>query len=124
LAHSGNVSTLYGHLSRFARNVHLGSHVQQGEVIAYVGMTGLATGPHLHYEYLIDGVHKNPEIVHLPGAEPLRAEAMQQFQLAAAPLLARLTPPPAGSAPGSTAVAAVPAPPGPGAAAGAKRSAR
>jgi murein DD-endopeptidase MepM/ murein hydrolase activator NlpD len=123
LAHGGNVSTLYGHLSRFARNVHVGSHVQQGEIIAYVGMTGLATGPHLHYEYLIDGVHKNPEIVHLPGAEPLRADAMQQFQLATAPLLAQLTVPPAGSVPaGSRAVAAAPLVPGVDA--NAKRSAR
>ena len=93
LAHGGNVSTLYGHLSRFASNVHVGSHVRQGEVIAYVGMTGLATGPHLHYEYLIDGVHKDPQTVHLPGAEPLRADAMLQFQQATAPLLAQLTPP-------------------------------
>ncbi len=123
LAHGGNVSTLYGHLSRFARNVHVGSHVQQGEIIAYVGMTGLATGPHLHYEYLIDGVHKNPEIVHLPGAEPLRADAMQQFQLATAPLLAQLTVPPPGSVPaGSRAVAAAPLVPGVDA--NAKRSAR
>ncbi len=47
LSHSNNVSTLYGHMSRFARNIRVGSHVQQGEVIGYVGMTGLATGPHL-----------------------------------------------------------------------------
>ena len=90
LTHGGGVSTLYGHLSRFARNVRPGSHVQQGEIIAYVGMTGLATGPHLHYEYLIDGVHKDPQTVHLPGAEPLHADALQQFQLATAPLLAQL----------------------------------
>jgi len=111
LAHGGNVSTLYGHLSRFARNVHVGSHVQQGEVIAYVGMTGLATGPHLHYEYLIDGVHKDPQTVHLPGAEPLRADAMREFQLAAAPLLAELATPPASSTPLVQAPAAA-APPG------------
>jgi murein DD-endopeptidase MepM/ murein hydrolase activator NlpD len=90
LTHGGGVATLYGHLSRFARNVHAGSHVQQGEVIAYVGMTGLATGPHLHYEYLIDGVHKDPQPVRLPGAEPLRADALQQFRLATSSLLAQL----------------------------------
>ncbi len=94
LAHGANISTLYGHMSRFARNVHAGSHVQQGETIGYVGMTGLATGPHLHYEYLIDGVHKNPQTVHLPGAEPLRAELLQQFKLATAPLLSSLDPAP------------------------------
>ncbi len=93
IAHGGNVSTLYGHMSRFARNVRLGTHVEQGEVIGYVGMTGLATGPHLHYEYLVNGVHKNPQTVQLPGAEPLRAEALQSFRDAAAPLLADLAQP-------------------------------
>jgi hypothetical protein len=91
LAHTSSVSTLYGHMSRFARNVHMGSHVQQGEVIGYVGMTGLATGPHLHYEYLVNGVHKNPQTVQLPGAEALRAEALQKFRGAVAPLLAGLS---------------------------------
>jgi murein DD-endopeptidase MepM/ murein hydrolase activator NlpD len=91
LAHTSSVSTLYGHMSRFARNVHMGSHVQQGEVIGYVGMTGLATGPHLHYEYLVNGVHKNPQTVQLPGAEALRADALQKFRGAVAPLLAGLS---------------------------------
>ncbi len=90
LTHGANVSTLYGHMSRFARNIHLGSKVQQGEVIGYVGMTGLATGPHLHYEYLIAGVHRNPQTVQLPGAEPLRAQDLQKFREASAPLLASL----------------------------------
>ncbi|MEP6883485.1 MAG: peptidoglycan DD-metalloendopeptidase family protein [Gammaproteobacteria bacterium] len=93
LAHTSSVSTLYGHMSRFARNVRIGSHVQQGDVIGYVGMTGLATGPHLHYEYLVNGVHKNPQTVQLPGAEPLRAEALQTFRGTTASLLADLTPP-------------------------------
>ncbi len=92
LAHTSSVSTLYGHMSRFARNVRTGSHVQQGDIIGYVGMTGLATGPHLHYEYLVNGVHKNPQTVQLPGAEPLRAEALQKFRGAVAPLLADLSP--------------------------------
>jgi len=90
LAHDHSVSTLYGHLSRFARNVRVGTHVKQGDVIAYVGMTGLATGPHLHYEYLVNGVHKDPQTVHLAGAEPLHAEALRKFRDAAAPLLAAL----------------------------------
>ncbi len=109
LAHGSNISTLYGHMSRFAHNLHTGSHVQQGETIGYVGMTGLATGPHLHYEYLIDGVHKNPQTVHLPGAEPLRAELLQQFKLATAPLLSSLDPPPR-DAPSAGLPAASPAP--------------
>jgi murein DD-endopeptidase MepM/ murein hydrolase activator NlpD len=93
LAHSNSVSTLYGHLSRFAKNLKVGSRVNQGEVIGYVGMTGLATGPHLHYEYLMNGVHMNPQTVRLPGALPLRAESLRRFRDAAAPLLGNLDPP-------------------------------
>jgi murein DD-endopeptidase MepM/ murein hydrolase activator NlpD len=55
-------------------------------------MTGLATGPHLHYEYLTNGVHRNPQTVQLPGAEPLRAEALKRFRDVAAPLIAGLSP--------------------------------
>jgi murein DD-endopeptidase MepM/ murein hydrolase activator NlpD len=93
IAHGGEVSTLYGHMSRFARNMHVGTHVQQGEVIGYVGMTGLATGPHLHYEFLMGGVHKNPQTVQLPGAEPLRAADLEKFRAASAPLIAALSAP-------------------------------
>ncbi len=110
LSHSNSVSTLYGHLSRFANNLRVGMHVQQGEVIGFVGMTGLATGPHLHYEYLVDGVHKNPQTVQLPGAEALRAEALQRFLSASAPLMARLEPPPAPASAANLPVAANGAP--------------
>jgi murein DD-endopeptidase MepM/ murein hydrolase activator NlpD len=106
LTHGSNVSTLYGHLSRFARNVHVGTHVQQGDVIGYVGMTGLATGPHLHYEYLTNGVHRNPQTVQLPGAEPLHAEALQRFRALAAPLIAGLQPPRAAAPTAATGTAA------------------
>ena len=105
LTHSNSVATLYGHMSRFAKNLHLGSHVNQGEIIGYVGMTGLATGPHLHYEYLMHGVHMNPQTVRLPGAEPLPADSLAKFRSAAAPLLADLsattTAEPTASAPSS-----------------------
>ena len=93
LSHGANISTLYGHMSRFARDMHVGTRVQQGDVIGYVGMTGLATGPHLHYEYLTGGVHRNPQTVQLPGAEPLRAQDLQRFRDIAAPLLSSLSPP-------------------------------
>ena len=114
LSHGANISTLYGHMSRFARNIHVGTRVQQGEVIGYVGMTGLATGPHLHYEFLTNGVHRNPQTVQLPGAEPLRAQDLQRFRDMAAPLLADLAPPPQPAA----AVAGIAASPGAAPAAG------
>jgi murein DD-endopeptidase MepM/ murein hydrolase activator NlpD len=110
LAHNNSVSTLYGHMSRFAKSLKVGSHVNQGEVIGYVGMTGLATGPHLHYEYLMNGVHMNPQTVRLPGALPLRADSLGRFRDAAAPLLGSLDPP-ATQAPAAPPVAATQAPP-------------
>ena len=110
LAHGSNVSTLYGHMSRFARNMHVGTRVQQGDVIGYVGMTGLATGPHLHYEYLMNGVHKNPQTVQLPGAEPLHADALQRFRSLAAPLIADLSPPAAPAVVAGAAATGVAAP--------------
>ena len=89
LQHSGNVTTLYGHLSRFGGHAY-GSRVRQGDVIAYVGSTGLATAPHLHYEYRKNGVHLNPRTVILPNAEPLRGQALTAFQATSEPLLQRL----------------------------------
>jgi murein DD-endopeptidase MepM/ murein hydrolase activator NlpD len=101
LAHNNSVSTLYGHMSRFAKHIRVGNRVQQGDVIGYVGMTGLATGPHLHYEYLVNGVHKNPQTVQLAGAEALRAAALEKFRGQVAPLLADLpSSPPAPAAAG------------------------
>lgn len=85
LQHGGNITTLYGHLSRFA-NARVGARVQQGDIIGYVGMTGLATGPHLHYEYRVNGVHRNPRTVALPPAEPVPPEHQAEFRLATEPL--------------------------------------
>ena len=93
IEHSRSITTVYGHLSRFARGTHAGAHVNQGEVIAYVGMTGLATGPHLHYEYRVDGVFKNPQTVPLPDASPIEARFREDFLAKSAPLLATLAPP-------------------------------
>jgi murein DD-endopeptidase MepM/ murein hydrolase activator NlpD len=93
IEHSASVVTVYGHLSRFAHDTHVGAHVTQGTVIAFVGMTGLATGPHLHYEYRVNGVFKNPQTVDLPGAAPIDARWRDDFNSHAAPLLATLDPP-------------------------------
>ena len=72
LAHTQqHLDALRPYVAVRAQYLHVGSHVQQGDVIGYVGMTGLATGPHLHYEYLMNGVHMDPQTVKLPGAEPL-----------------------------------------------------
>jgi murein DD-endopeptidase MepM/ murein hydrolase activator NlpD len=91
--HSRGIVTVYGHLSRFASGIRVGRHVQQGEVIAYVGMTGLATGPHLHYEYRVNGVHQNPATVPLPAAVPIEGELREDFLAKTRPLLAPLEAP-------------------------------
>ena len=93
LTHSNGVTTLYGHMSRYARGLAVGDRVAQGEVIGYVGMTGLATGPHVHYEYRVNGVHKNPARVTMPKADPIPANLMEDFLVKTAPLLARLDTP-------------------------------
>lgn len=90
LQHGPRYSTLYGHLSRFARGLHAGGRVHQGQIIGYVGMTGLATGPHLHYEFRIDGVHRNPLKVSLPPAAPIAPKFKQDFLTVSQNLLAQL----------------------------------
>jgi murein DD-endopeptidase MepM/ murein hydrolase activator NlpD len=89
LQHGGNITTLYGHLSRFAKP-KVGSRVRQGEVIGYVGKSGLATGPHLHYEYQVNGAHRNPRTVPLPPADPIPAEYLEDFQRSTASLWQQL----------------------------------
>jgi len=90
LRHQGKVSTWYGHLSRFAGGIRAGARVSQGEIIGYVGATGWATGPHLHYEFRVAGVQANPLAVALPPAPTLNGATLVQFRGAATPLLARL----------------------------------
>ncbi len=90
LQHSNGISTAYGHLSRFASGLHRGQKVAQGEDIGFVGMTGLATGPHLHYEFRVNGEHRNPLKVALPTAVPLPADRIADFQAQSRPLLAQL----------------------------------
>ncbi len=90
LQHGEQFVTKYLHLSKFARGVKAGVRVKQGQVIGYVGATGWATAPHLHYEFLVNGVHKNPRTVTLPNAEPVPRQELERFAERAEPLLALL----------------------------------
>jgi murein DD-endopeptidase MepM/ murein hydrolase activator NlpD len=94
LEHSGKVITRYGHLSRFAKSIGQGRKVEQGEVIGYVGSTGLATGPHLHFEYIDRGVYVDPQkaIRRAQPGPPIPAAERDRFALQSAPLLAQLQP--------------------------------
>jgi murein DD-endopeptidase MepM/ murein hydrolase activator NlpD len=83
IRHGGSISTLYGHLSGFAAGVRAGTRVRQGEAIGFVGATGWATGPHLHYEFKVAGVHQNPMKVALPKATPVPDRLRARFEMAA-----------------------------------------
>ena len=86
LRHQNKYTTLYAHMQGFAPGIHKGARVQQGDVIGAVGMTGLTTGPHVHYEFRINEVHHDPLSVAMPLAFPIAPEHQQKFQQAAAPL--------------------------------------
>jgi murein DD-endopeptidase MepM/ murein hydrolase activator NlpD len=81
IRHVKSFSTRYAHLSSIASGVKVGAFVQQGQVIGRVGSSGLATGPHLHYEFLQGGQHRNPATVDLPSAERLEEEYLEAFRL-------------------------------------------
>lgn len=89
IEHGNGYSTLYGHMSRLGR-FKAGSRVRQGEVIGHVGRSGLATGPHLHYEFRVKGVHRDPLKVTLPKPEPLPATELARFRAHTGPMLAQL----------------------------------
>jgi len=90
LQHGERYGTLYAHLCRFAPRIKAGRSVRQGQIIGYVGSTGFATGPHLHYELRVDGVHRDPLTVGLPRALPLSRIDQRRFHIKAQSLLARL----------------------------------
>ncbi len=90
LQHQGRFSTAYGHLSRFAKGLHKGEKISQGDIIGYVGMTGWATGPHLHYEFRVNDKPVDPLKVALPGARPLGPQYASAFRSEARPLAERL----------------------------------
>jgi len=79
VTHPGGVETVYGHLSHFAPSLFVGKRVKQGELVGFVGMTGLATGPHLHYEYRVGGVHRNPASIKTLPAEPISPALRADF---------------------------------------------
>jgi murein DD-endopeptidase MepM/ murein hydrolase activator NlpD len=88
--HGTKYSTLYAHMSKFRGGLSKGTRVKQGQIIGYVGSTGLATGPHLHYELRINGVHRDPLRAKLPGAEPLEKKYREDFEKKAGALIAQL----------------------------------
>ena len=90
LRHQSQYMTVYGHLSGFANGLRRGSRVAQGEVIGFVGATGMATGPHLHYEFRVNGVHRNPLAVVLPEAPALTALQLPRFRERSQAVLASL----------------------------------
>lgn len=90
IKHWSNYSTAYGHMSRFASGLRKGMKVSQGEVIGYVGMTGWATGPHLHYEFRISNVPRDPLSVAVPNAQPLAGTQLQRFRTVSTDMNRRL----------------------------------
>ena len=90
LQHGGNITTLYAHMSSYVAKVRVGTRVQQGQTIGFVGATGLATANHLHYEYRLNGVHRNPRTVNLPQAEPIDEQYREQFLATVKPILEEL----------------------------------
>ena len=91
LKHQGSFSTAYGHLSGFAAGIRKGARVSQGDTIAYTGQTGLASGPHLHYEFRVNSQQVNPLAATLPTAIPLEAAQISRFKTATEPLRVHLT---------------------------------
>jgi murein DD-endopeptidase MepM/ murein hydrolase activator NlpD len=90
LKHGGKYSTVYAHLRRYAKGARAGSRVKQGQIIGYVGKSGLATGPHLHYEFRVNGVHRNPLTVKLPKVESISKKALPEFKIKINPMIVEL----------------------------------
>lgn len=90
IKHGQKFTTLYAHMSKYGRGVRTGKKITQGQIIGYVGSTGLASGPHLHYEFRVNGVHKNPVTVSLPKAKHIPAKDMDHFKQSTKTYLSQL----------------------------------
>jgi murein DD-endopeptidase MepM/ murein hydrolase activator NlpD len=88
--HGQKYSTLYAHMSRYKKGQKVGSRVKQGQTIGYVGKSGLATGAHLHYEFRINGIHRNPLTVKLPHSLPIKKSLLAEFKKQTTPLITQL----------------------------------
>ena len=90
LKHGSRYTTLYAHMSNYNRKIRSGSRVKQGQVIGYIGSTGLASGPHLHYEFRVNGVHRNPLKVKFPSTKPVPKRHRDNFELTTQSYVAQL----------------------------------
>jgi murein DD-endopeptidase MepM/ murein hydrolase activator NlpD len=90
IKHGQRYQTLYAHMQGFAKGIRAGSNVKQGQIIGYIGTTGLSTGPHLHYEFQANGVHVDPLSQKLPISDPIHASEKQRFTERSKTLLAKL----------------------------------
>ena len=81
IRHNSTYETIYAHMSKFARGIIEGKKVKQGQIIGYVGSTGLSTGPHLHYEVIVNGKKVNSQKLKLPSGKILKSEAREKFEL-------------------------------------------
>lgn len=91
IQHSDKYQSLYAHLSKIAKGIKPGTRVKQGDIIGYVGSTGISTGPHLHYEFRVDGVHQNAVTVKLPNAKQVQNEFMTEFNMLTADTLRQIS---------------------------------
>ncbi len=90
IQHGSRYRTLYAHMQGFAKGIQNGAAVKQGQIIGYIGTTGLSTGPHLHYEFQVDGVHVDPLSQKLPMSDPIPSSELARFKQVSQPLLARM----------------------------------
>ncbi len=90
LKHGTKYTTLYGHMSKYKSGLKTGSRVKQGQTIGYVGSSGLATGPHLHYEFRVNGVHRNPVTIKLPDSAPIASSIRKDFKAKTSEILSEL----------------------------------